>query len=61
MQENLNAYVINYKKDHYKQVPIELPLEYYNAVVEPTAKAEGKAVSTYIKEAIKEKIERESK
>lgn len=56
-----NVYVNKYKKEHYKSIKVEFKKEYFADVLAPAAESKGMAVSVYIKEAIKEKLERESK
>ena len=56
-----NEYVNNYKKEHYKCLRIEVRKEFYSDNLLPAAEAKGMAVATYVREAIKEKIQRESK
>lgn len=59
MAENRNAYVQNYKKEHYKRVPLEVKREYYDEVLAPAASLRGMTVNSFIKEAIAEKLDRE--
>ena len=56
-----NAYVNNYKKEHCKKISVEVRKDYYEDVLFPAAESAGLSVHGYIKEAIREKIERESK
>lgn len=56
-----NERVNNYKKNHYKRLQIEFSKEYYTDVLLPVLEAKGIGASTFIREAVKEKIERESK
>ena len=56
-----NDYVNNYKKEHYKRLQIEFDKDYYVNVLAPAAEAKGLRTSTFVREAVKEKIERESK
>lgn len=56
-----NTYINNYKKEHYKCLQVEVRKEFYTDVLVPAAKEKGMAVATYVKEAINEKLERESK
>ncbi len=56
-----NVYVNNYKKEHCKKISVEVRKDYYSDVLSPAAEALGMSVHGYIKEAIREKIERESK
>lgn len=60
MAYNATAYNNSYKKEHYKRIPVEIDKAYYSDVLVPAAEARGIGISTYIKEAIREKIERES-
>lgn len=60
MAFDANTYYNNYKKEHYKRIPVEIDKAYYSDVLVPAAEAKGIGISTYIKEAIREKIERES-
>ena len=48
-----------YNAGNIKRVPLDLQLKYYEEVLVPAAQAAGMPVNTFIKEAIKEKIERQ--
>lgn len=61
MAFDANTYYNNYKREHYKRIPVEVDKDFYAEALAPAAKEKGMGVATYIKEAIKEKIERESK
>ena len=61
MAFDANTYVNDYKKEHYKRITIEVSKEYYNDVLLPAVEKKGVRTNTFIKEAIAEKIERESK
>lgn len=54
-----NVYINNYKKEHYKRLQIEFDKDYYANVLAPAAEAKGIGTSTFVREAVKEKIERE--
>ena len=53
------AYDIEYKKKNLKRVPLDLQLSDYDRMKE-TAGAMGMTVNGFIKQAIKEKMERDS-
>ena len=55
-----NKYVNKYKQEHYKSLRIEVSKEFYSDILAPAAEAKGMAIATYIKEAITEKINRET-
>lgn len=54
--EKKQAYNINYTKDHYKRVPLDLTFEKYDAV-KAAAQAAGEPVNRYIKNAIDRRLE----
>lgn len=58
-KKNKMNYINKYKREHYKRIPVEVPVEYYTDKLAPAAKKKGISVSAYAKEAIKEKLERE--
>ena len=45
-----------YKSAHYKRIPLDVPIEFYDKV-KAAADAAGQSVNGYIKSAIEEKIE----
>lgn len=51
---------LRYAKDKLKRVPLDLKREDYESLSE-SAKAAGKSINGFIKEAIREKIEREKR
>ena len=51
-------YITKYKKDKLKRVCVLLDKEYYANVLVPSAKAKGMSITSYVKEALQEKIER---
>lgn len=53
-----NLYLYAYHKEHIKRVPVNMQKEEYLRL-KTAADASGKTVSGYIKEAIREKMERE--
>lgn len=61
MAESRSPYMTAYKKEHYKRVPFEISKDYYTDVLFPAAQRKGMSVNSFIKEAIAEKVERESK
>ena len=54
-------YDIEYAKKNLKQVMLTVRKDYYANVLKPAAERACKPVNTFIKEAIQEKIDRESK
>lgn len=60
MADSKNEYINNYKKTHYKRIVLNIDKEYYENVLLPEAQHLGIGTNTFIKEAIGEKIERES-
>lgn len=57
--EARNKATKKYKKAHYKRVPLELPLEYYDQIKEHAA-ARNESVNGFIKRAIQEQMKRDS-
>lgn len=51
---------MKYAAKNYKRVPLDLQADYFETVLKPAAAAAGIGVNTYIKEAIAEKIARDS-
>ncbi|MEY8424677.1 ribbon-helix-helix protein, CopG family [Lachnospiraceae bacterium 38-14] len=51
---------LRYAKDRLKRVPLDLKRDDYEKLSE-SAKAAGKSINGFIKEAIREKIEREKR
>lgn len=60
MTKERKEYLYDYQKKNLKRVPLDLTKEYYKTVAD-AARASGMSVNGYIKAAIKEKIERDSK
>lgn len=56
-----NKYVNKYKQEHYKCLRVEVTKEFYSDILVPAAEAKGMPIATYVREAITEKIKRESK
>ena len=56
--EKLKDYSIKYAKSNLKRIPLDVPKDYYETVLKPTAESCGIGVNTFIKQAIQEKIER---
>lgn len=54
-----NARQYRYNEKHLKRVPLDMQKDYYEQVLKPAADRSGVPVNTYIKNAIREKIERE--
>lgn len=52
-------YDIKYAKEHLKRVPLDLKVEKYNQV-KAFVESQGKSLNGFIKEAIDEKIERDT-
>ena len=61
MAEQRNEYINNYKKEHYKRINLNIDKEFYETDLAAEAQRQGMKVNTFIKEAISEKLERESK
>ena len=61
MSEQRNEYINNYKKEHYKRINLNIDKEFYETDLAAEAQRQGMKVNTFIKEAISEKLERESK
>ena len=55
-----NKYINKYKQEHYKSLRLEVSKEFYSDVLAPAAEAKGMPIATYVKEAITEKVERET-
>ena len=53
-------YQLQYAREKYKRVPLDLPKEYYDNVLKPAADRSGTSVNGFIKAAINEKINREN-
>lgn len=58
--EKKKAYDQAYRKEHYKRVPLDLPKEKYQEVKAAADRTTAGSVNRYIKNAIDEKLERES-
>lgn len=56
---NKSAYDIQYKRDNLKRIPLDVPLSEYD-LIKQAAQAAGQAVNTYIKQAIRERMNREN-
>ena len=61
MAEQRNEYINNYKKEHYKRINLNIDKDFYENELAAEAQRQGIKVNTFIKEAINEKIKRESK
>ena len=59
-KRNKQAYIIKYAKDHYKRVPLDLTKDKYEQVKNAADHA-GESVNGYIKTAVEQRIQRESK
>lgn len=55
-----NEYINNYKREHYKCLRVEVTKEFYNDTLVPAAAEKGLPIAAYVREAISEKLERES-
>lgn len=53
-------YIMQYAKDNYKRIPLDVRIEDYERYLEASKKA-NESLNGYIKKAINERIERESK
>lgn len=60
MAEQRSKYIYNYKKEHYKRINLNIDKAYYEDELAAEAQRQGMKVNTFIKEAINEKLERES-
>lgn len=56
-KEKKKLYDREYNKMNTKRVPLDVQKTYYNEVLKPAADQAGMKVNTFIKEALKEKIE----
>ena len=50
-----------YNEKHLKRIPLDVQKDYYETVLKPAAESAGIGINTYIKQAITEKIERDTK
>lgn len=57
--ENKTAYNINYAKEKLKRIPLDVQKEKYEEI-KTAADAAGEKVNEYIKNAIKQRMERDS-
>ena len=57
-EEEWKRYLINYKKTKLKRVPLDMPIAKYQELQDAATRA-GESVNGYIKEAIRQRIERE--
>ena len=55
-----SEYTMEYKKTHYKRVSFEVKKAFFEDYLQPAAKSKRMSLNSYIKEAIEEKLERES-
>ena len=56
---NKNAiYADKYKKKNIKRIPLDVQKKEYEEIIKPAAECAGLPVNTFIKEAIREKIDR---
>lgn len=55
-----NAQNYKYRREKFKVIAVEVERPYYEEILKPAAEKEGKAVGSYIKQAISEKIARDS-
>ena len=60
MAEQRNEYINNYKKEHYKRINLNIDKNFYENELAAEATKQGMRINTFIKEAISEKLERES-
>ena len=51
--------VYEYAKNHFKRVPLDVGIDFYNDELKPAADRAGMKVNAFIKLAISEKIERD--
>lgn len=59
MPTQKKIYGMQYAKDHYKRIVLELRKEYFTNVLKPASDLEELAVQTFIKISIMEKIKRD--
>lgn len=57
-QANKRKYIVEYAREKYKRVPLDLKQDYYNAV-KAFLDSNGYKVNTYIKDALSEKLKRD--
>lgn len=57
--ENKKRYNAEYEKEHLKRIPLNVQKEFYDGI-KKAADSSGLPVNTYIKQAIREKMERDS-
>lgn len=55
--EEWKRYLLNYKKTKLKRIPLDVPIAKYLEIQE-AAKRAGESINGYIKEAIRQRIER---
>lgn len=59
-QKRDNVYSMRYNKKHQHRIEIKYKNSYYDEIIKPAIEESGLPVATYIKLAIKEKIERDN-
>lgn len=57
--ENKRKYIHDYKKNHYKRIPLDVSSELYSEI-KTASERNGTGVNTFIKSAIIEKLSRDS-
>ena len=58
-QENKAKYNMKYKKEHYKQIPLQVTFDKYEEI-KLSAEKHGEKVNTYIKKAIDERLSKDN-
>lgn len=55
-----SKYSQKYNREHYKNAAVTLPKEFYDGILKPLCDGLGMSVSSFVRDAITEKIEREN-
>lgn len=58
-KQNKAKYNMKYKKEHYKQIPLQITFDKYEEI-KLSAEKHGEKVNTYIKIAIDERLSRDN-
>ena len=56
--ENKRKYIVEYKKNNLKRIPLDVSIEKYDEIKQASADA-GESVNGYIKKAVDERMDRE--
>lgn len=57
--EDRKEYLLKYARENIKRIPLDVQKEHYEQI-KAAAKSAGQPINTYIKQAINERMERES-